>query len=69
MVSRRRRENRGNKTRRLTRRVRTDGVSNVVGSVSEGGSASGDNLEEGEEVLRLVGVLGGGWKEKTSEGS
>ena len=36
---------------------RTDRVSNVVGSVGERGSASGDDLDERVGVLDLVGVL------------
>lgn len=38
-------------------RVRTDSVGDIVSSVSEGSSAGGENLEEGVEVLGLVGVL------------
>lgn len=37
----------------------TDRVTDIVGAVSEGGSAGGDDLDEGVQVLDLVGVLGG----------
>jgi hypothetical protein len=36
----------------------TDGVTDIVGTVREGGSAGGDNLDEGVQVLGLVGILG-----------
>lgn len=36
-----------------------DSVTNIVGTVSEGGSAGSDDLDEGESVLGFVGVLGG----------
>lgn len=35
-----------------------DSVTNIVGTVSEGGSAGGENLDERVGVLDLVGVLG-----------
>ncbi|KAJ3536198.1 hypothetical protein NMY22_g6134 [Coprinellus aureogranulatus] len=35
----------------------TNGVGDVVGSVGEGGNAGGEDLEEGVEVLGVVGVL------------
>ena len=35
----------------------TDGITNIVGTVSEGSSASGEDLEEGEKVLGIVGIL------------
>jgi hypothetical protein len=36
----------------------TDGVTDIVGTVSERSSASSDDLDEGVEILDLVGVLG-----------
>lgn len=36
-----------------------DSVTDIVSTVSEGGSAGSDNLDEGESVFGLVGVLGG----------
>lgn len=39
---------------------RSDRVSNVVGTVSKGGSAGSDDLDKRVRVLDLIGVLGSG---------